>query len=177
MRCVRKLRKRNYRPITTCGWHKRNCAYADMPASASASQVMYGRRPAVHRPELLLAASRIFARHDSDPGREVTTDRKTFGSGTVAAIAVAPITPIPGMLSSRWLASFPRCCAMIRFSIDPISVCIARSVAASTTRLVCASTGKRASCSLAMMFSNSLIPSRPCAATMPRSANTGSLKF
>ena len=26
------LRKRNYRPITTCGWHKRNCAYADMPA-------------------------------------------------------------------------------------------------------------------------------------------------
>ena len=51
-------------------------------------------------------------------------DGKTFGSGTVAAIAVAPITPIPGMLSSRWLASFTRCCAMIRFSIDPINVCV-----------------------------------------------------
>jgi hypothetical protein len=31
---------------------------------------------------------------------------------TVAAIAVAPITPIPGMVSSRLLASFPRCCAV-----------------------------------------------------------------
>jgi hypothetical protein len=29
------LRKRNYLPITTCGWHKRNCAYADMPAGDS----------------------------------------------------------------------------------------------------------------------------------------------
>ena len=70
------------------------------------------------------------------------------------------ITPIPGMLSSRWLASFPRCCALIRFSIDPISLSIARSAAASTTRLVCASIGNRASCSFAMILSNSLIPSR-----------------
>src|SRR5262245_44295644 len=30
------------------------------------------------RPELLLAASRIFARHDSDPGREVTTRSKNL---------------------------------------------------------------------------------------------------
>ena len=50
---------------------------------------------------------------------------KTFGSVTVAAMAVAPITPIPGMVSSRLLASLDRCCAMIRFSIDPIIVCTA----------------------------------------------------
>ena len=63
-------------------------------------------------------------------------DRKTFGSGTVAAIAAAPVIPIPGIVSSRWLASFDRCCTMIRFSIDPIIVCIATSSAARTTRLV-----------------------------------------
>jgi hypothetical protein len=33
-------------------------------------------------------------------------DRKTDGSATVAAIAVAPMTPMPGMVSSRLLASF-----------------------------------------------------------------------
>ena len=33
-------------------------------------------------------------------------DRKAFGSTTVAAMAVAPITPIPGMVSSRLLVSF-----------------------------------------------------------------------
>src|SRR5215475_11148158 len=52
-------------------------------------------------------------------------DRKTDGSATVAAIAVAPMTPMPGMVSSRLLASFERCCAMIRFSINPITVCTA----------------------------------------------------
>jgi hypothetical protein len=36
-------------------------------------------------------------------------DRKTFGSGTVAAMAVAPTMPIPGMLLSRLLASSERC--------------------------------------------------------------------
>jgi len=40
---------------------------------------------------------------------------------TYQAIA-APMKPMPGMVSSRWLASFDRCCAMIRFSSDPISV-------------------------------------------------------
>ena len=52
-------------------------------------------------------------------------DRKTLGSGTTAAIVVAPITPIPGMVSSRLLASFERRCATIRFSSDPIIVCTA----------------------------------------------------
>jgi hypothetical protein len=35
-------------------------------------------------------------------------DRKTVGSATVAAIALAPMTPMPGMVSSRLLASFER---------------------------------------------------------------------
>jgi transposase len=62
-------------------------------------------------------------------------DRKAFGSTTVAAMAVAPKTPIPGMVSSRLLVSFERCCTMIRFSIDPIIVCTACIPAANTTRL------------------------------------------
>jgi hypothetical protein len=43
----------------------------------------------------------------------------------IAAIAVAPMTPMPGMVSTRWLASFARCCVLIRFSIDPINICTA----------------------------------------------------
>jgi hypothetical protein len=43
----------------------------------------------------------------------------------VAVMALAPRTPIPGMLASRLLASLARCCAIIRFSIDPTSVCSA----------------------------------------------------
>ena len=34
-------------------------------------------------------------------------------------MAVAPTMPIPEMLLSRLLASSERCCATIRFSIDP----------------------------------------------------------
>ena len=41
-------------------------------------------------------------------------NRKTFGSATAAAIALAPVTPMPGMLSSRRLTSLERCCTMIR---------------------------------------------------------------
>jgi hypothetical protein len=40
-------------------------------------------------------------------------------------MTVAPTTPMPGMVWSRLLASFERCWAMIRFSINPISVCTA----------------------------------------------------
>ena len=42
-----------------------------------------------------------------------------------------PITPIPGMVSNRWLASFERCCTMIRFSIDPINARSSSGVAVS----------------------------------------------
>ena len=89
------------------------------------------------RPELLLAASRIFGAVliPKSQAAKSRPDRKTFGSGMVAAIAVAPITPIPGMLSSRWLASFPRCCILIRFSIAPITLSNASSCAASTMTL------------------------------------------
>ncbi len=37
------------------------------------------------------------------------------------AIAVAPMMPMPGMVLSRWLAWFERCCILIRFSIAPIT--------------------------------------------------------
>ena len=63
------------------------------------------------RPELLFAASQVFARHEPDPGREVTTRSKIFGSGTVAAIAVAPIRLIRGCYpASNWSwCSGPSC--------------------------------------------------------------------
>ena len=77
------------------------------------------------RPELLFAAGRILPRHDPDPGRKITTRPECLGSVTTAVMVVAPMTPIPGMVSSRLLASFERCCATIRFSIDPIVVCTA----------------------------------------------------
>jgi hypothetical protein len=72
------------------------------------------------------------------------------------AIAVAPMMPIPGMVSSRLLAGFARCCILIRFSSDPISICSALSCAASKARVACASTGKRASLSSATIASNSV---------------------
>jgi hypothetical protein len=70
------------------------------------------------RPELLFATGRIFARHKSDPGRQITTRSEGLRIH-------APITPMPGMVSSRLLISFERCWTMIRFSIDPIIVCTA----------------------------------------------------
>ena len=116
------------------------------------------------RSELLLAPSRIFPRHESHSGREVTDRiekssdperlRRSQHRGNEASHA--PITPIPGRLSSR---------AFLDRSNQRLL-----KLRPSTTRLVCASTGKRASCSLAMMFSNSLVPWHPCAATMPSSA-------
>src|SRR6516162_8236664 len=93
-------------------------------------------------------------------------DRKAFGSVTVAVMALAPMVPIPGTLSSRLLSSFARCCIVSRFSTEPIIVCSACSSAASTIRLPRASIGRRASFSSAMIFSNCLSPSRPCAATI-----------
>ena len=45
---------------------------------------------------------------------------KIEASGTVATIALAPMTPIPGMVSARVLSTFLRCCARSRFSIATI---------------------------------------------------------
>ena len=61
--------------------------------------------------ELLLAACRILARNETDPGREIATRLEELGSVTVDVMAVAPITPIPGTVSTRRLTSLARCCA------------------------------------------------------------------
>ena len=61
------------------------------------------------RPELLFAASQILPRYDPDPGCKVATPSKNLRVGTVAAMAVAPTMPIPGMLLRRLLASSERC--------------------------------------------------------------------
>jgi hypothetical protein len=73
--------------------------------------------------KLLFAAGRILSRHKSDPGRKIATRPERFGSVTMVAMVVALKMPMPGMVSSRLLASLERCSAMIRFSIDQIRVC------------------------------------------------------
>jgi hypothetical protein len=75
------------------------------------------------RTELLLALVESCRGTSPIQAAKSRPDRKAVGSATVAAIAVAPMTPMPGMVSSRLLAWFERCCALIRFSIDPINVC------------------------------------------------------
>src|SRR5262245_22647955 len=80
-----------------------------------------------NRPKLLFAPGRILARDEPNPGGKIAPNRKAFGSVTVAAIALAPMMPIPGTLSSRLLASFARCCTVSRLSIEPIIVCSAWS--------------------------------------------------
>jgi len=69
------------------------------------------------RPELLLAPVESCRGTSPIQAAKSRPDRNTVGSATVAAIAVAPMTPMPGMVSTRWLASFERCCILIRFSI------------------------------------------------------------
>jgi hypothetical protein len=59
---------------------------------------------------------------------------------------------------------------LIRFSIDPMSVCKASSCAASTMTLARASIGKHSSRSSATIARSSLTAASPCAATMPSSA-------
>ena len=88
-----------------------------------------------------------------DPGREVTTRSKNlWGSGTVAAIAVAPITPIPGMVLELLAALFP-----VMLHLDPLfdrsrsHSPYASSCAASTMTLARASIGNRVSC-LSVMY-------------------------
>ena len=59
--------------------------------------------------EPLLATRRVLPRHKSDPRCKITRpDLKPLGSATVEAMAVAPITPIPGTVSRRQLISLAR---------------------------------------------------------------------
>ena len=64
------------------------------------------------RPELLLAAGRVLARHEPIQAAKSRPERNAIGSATVATMADAPTMPIPGMLLSRLLASFERCSPM-----------------------------------------------------------------
>src|SRR5262249_24926116 len=75
-----------------------------------------------NRTELLFAPAPICSRYQPNRGRKIRTRAEGMRSVTVLTIALAPMAPMPGMLCSRLLASFARCCAVIRFSIDPISV-------------------------------------------------------
>jgi len=59
--------------------------------------------------EPLLATRRVLPRHKSDPrAAKSRPDLKALGSVTVEAMAVAPITPIPGTVSRRRLTSLAR---------------------------------------------------------------------
>src|SRR5262245_20068690 len=133
--------------------------HSDRPDDENAPQVAVSLLG--DRSELLLAPGRILPRHQSDPGAKSRPDRKIVGSVTVATIAVAPITPMPGIASTRWLASLERCCILIRFSIAPMTLSNASSCAASTMTLARASIGNRVFCSSVTIARNSLTPALP----------------
>src|SRR5262245_61397416 len=107
----------------------------------------------------LLAAGRILARDDADPGREVTPrleDRSIRNRGDNGTRAR---TPMPGMLSSRLLSAFLRCCARRRFSMAPISAWHEAICATSAERLARAFSGRRTSLLSAMTASSTFRPS------------------
>src|SRR5215470_7654918 len=78
--------------------------------------------------ELFLATARVLLGHEPDPRPEKSLpDRKALGSPTLATRAVANARPTPGISSSRLLASWDRCQAMIRRSNSRIWAFSARS--------------------------------------------------
>ena len=103
------------------------------------------------RPELLLAASRNCAARVRSRPRSHVPIEKTLESATVATIAVPPITPIPGWLSTRWLASLR---AMLH--LDPLFDQLRshsptlQAAQPGTMTLARASIGNRVSCSSVM---------------------------
>lgn len=66
--------------------------------------------------EPLFAAGGVLSRRQTKPRAKWRPERKAFGSGTVAAMAVAVIGPIPGMVARRWRARFARCQCLILVS-------------------------------------------------------------
>jgi hypothetical protein len=76
-------------------------------------------------PEFLLATGQILSRHQPDRGHKIASGSINARIYYGAAVAPGTYDADPGMVSTRWLASFARCCVLIRFSIDPINVCTA----------------------------------------------------
>jgi hypothetical protein len=76
------------------------------------------------RPSLSLPPEEFCRGTSPSQAANCRPDLKAEGSGTLAASAVAVIMPTPGIVSSRWLASFCRCQANSCRSILPI--CSAR---------------------------------------------------
>ena len=66
--------------------------------------------------EMPMASTDVTAFQLSPAEHQVQLRRAVTASATVATIAVAPITPMPGIASTRWLASLEQCCILIRFS-------------------------------------------------------------
>ena len=93
---------------------------------------------------------------------------KTAGSDTLAARAVAVITPTPGIVSSRRLTSSARCQTRRRRSSLCISPARRSSWAIRLSNDVRAISGS--SYSSGRVFSNTASLCGPCAATMPNSA-------
>jgi hypothetical protein len=97
-------------------------------------------------------------------------DRKLLGTATLATRAVASIGPIPGISSSRLLASLDRCHAVIRRSNSRTCALIIRSWAPRAARQVRAMSGNRLSLESTTISNNSSTPLRPAGATIPNSA-------
>src|SRR5215813_1714149 len=96
--------------------------------------------------------------------------RKPLGSTTVAAMAVAMIGPMPGMLARRWLTGLLLCQAMSCFSIAATAASSCSICAASTCNTWRAKSGSRASRSSRTMAISLPTLRKPCGAITPNSA-------
>ena len=96
-------------------------------------------------------------------------DRNSDGSVTVAAIAVAPMTPMPGMVASKRLTLLSLCHLVSRTSISRTRDMVSRSWSTIVCRIDRASSGSRA-CSRAISSFRASTWRNPCGAMMPNSA-------
>ena len=96
-------------------------------------------------------------------------DRNSDGSVTVAAIAVAPMTTMPGMVASKRLTLLSVCHLVSRTSISRTRDMVSRSWSTIVCRIDRASSGSRA-CSRAISSLSASTWRNPCGAMMPNSA-------
>src|SRR5437764_6145494 len=100
-----------------------------------------------------------------------------LGSTTIAAIAVAMIGPMPGIVAKRWLSGLLRCQAVSSFSTFATAACASSTCVASTRRTGRARSGKRRSLASRTIAISWLTLRSPAGATTPNSARCARSAF
>jgi hypothetical protein len=110
LRTVSGTSKRSLQPLSGLVRFRTKPIVPSATGASSGSHVWRCRRA-------VLAAARVLLRDQADPGSQIPTDLKACGLGTLATSAVAISGPMPGMRSSRRLASRARQPATSRCAI------------------------------------------------------------